>query len=83
MAWGKKVNMGNYTATSEEFEAYIWCIKNKIYIAPKAITEARWTITIENNGVTHQDPKSYTKGLIWEKIYEYYKYYYNKYEKQL
>ena len=47
----------------------------------EAITEARWTITIENNGVTHQDPNSYTKGLIWEKIYEYYKYYYNKYEK--
>ena len=83
MAWGKKVNMGNYTATSEEFEAYRWCIKNKIYIAPKAITEARWTITIENNGVTHQDPNSYTKGVIWQKIYEYYKYYYDKYEKQL
>ena len=78
MGWGKKVNMGLYNATEHELKAYIWCIRNKIYIAPKAITEARWSITIENNGRTYEDPNHYIKGLIWEKIYEYYRYYYEK-----
>ena len=78
MAWSKKVNMGTYNATEQDTEAYIWCIRNKIYIAPKAITEARWSITIENNGRTYEDPNHYIKGLIWEKIYEYYRYYYEK-----
>ena len=78
MAWGKKVNMGTYNATKHELKAYRWCIRNKIYIAPKAITEARWSITIENNGRTYEDPNHYIKGLIWEKIYEYYRYYYEK-----
>ena len=78
MAWGKKVNMGTYNATEHELKAYRWCIHNKIYIAPKAITEARWSITIENNGRTYEDPNHYIKGLIWKKIYEYYRYYYEK-----
>jgi hypothetical protein len=78
MAWGKKVNMGTYNATEHELKAYRWCIRNKIYIAPKAINEALWAITIENNGRTYEDPSHYIKGLIWEKIYEYYRYYYEK-----
>ena len=78
MAWGKKINMGTYSASKLELEAYIWCIRNKIYIAPKAINETRWTIVITNNGKTHEDPSHYIKDLIWEKIYEYYKYYYEQ-----
>lgn len=83
MAKKFKVDMGEYIADDYEWKAYIWCIRNNIYIAPKALTEARWSIVITNKGVTHEDPNSYTKGIIWEKMYEYYKYYYNKYEKQL
>ena len=40
----------------------------------------RWCV---NNNIykTNEDPNSYLKNDIWVKIYEYYKYYYNKYEK--
>ena len=82
MAWGKKVNMGTYNTTKQDLKAYRWCVRNKIYIAPKAVTEARWSITIENNGRTYEDPNHYIKGLIWEKIYEYYRYYYEKHISQ-
>ena len=78
MAWAKKISMGTYVASELELEAYRWCIINRIYIAPKAINETRWSIVITNNGRTHEDPSHYIKGLIWEKIYEYYKYYYEK-----
>ena len=73
--------MGTYNASEFELEAYKWCIRNKIYIAPKAINEAKWSIVITNNNKTNEDPNSYTRADIWIKIYEYYKYYYNKYEK--
>ena len=76
-----KVNMGSYMPDELEFKAYRWCINNNIYIAPKALTEARWSIVITNNNKTNEDPNSYLKNDIWVKIYEYYKYYYNKYEK--
>ncbi|MBC8398543.1 MAG: hypothetical protein H8E16_15785 [Flavobacteriales bacterium] len=81
MASKGKVNMGEYLATPEELEAYRWCVNNNIYIAPKALTDARWSIVITNNNKTNEDPNSYLKNDIWVKIYEYYKYYYNKYEK--
>ena len=82
MAWAKKISMGTYITSELELEAYRWCIRNKIYIAPKAINETRWSIVIINNGRTHEDPSHYIKGLIWEKIYEYYKYYYEKHISQ-
>ena len=79
MAKSKGVNMGEYLATLEEWKAYRWCVRNAIYIAPKALTEARWTITITNKGITNQDPESYTKVVIWETVFRYYKHYYDKY----
>ena len=79
MAKSKGINMGEYLATPEERKAYRWCIRNAIHIAPKALTEARWTITITNKGITNQDPESYTKVVIWETVFKYYKHYYDKY----
>ncbi len=67
MAWKKnKINMGKYNATEHELKAYRWCIRNKIYIAPKAINDAKWSIVITNNGRTYEDPSHYIKDLIWE-----------------
>jgi hypothetical protein len=63
-------------------EAYVWCIRNKIYIAPQAVTDGTWTIAITNNGKTNLDPKRYVKVHIWIKVYEYYKYYYEKHISQ-
>ena len=56
--------MGSYTPEYDEFEAYRWCINNGIYIAPKAITEARWSIVITNKNSVNEDPNSYTKADI-------------------
>ena len=79
MAKSKGINMGEYLATDDEWNAYRWCVRNAIHIAPKALTEARWTITITNKGITNQDPESYTKVVIWETVFKYYKHYYDKY----
>jgi len=44
------------------------------------LTDARWTITITNKGKTNQDPESYLRVVIWETVFKYYKYYYDKYK---
>ena len=54
MAWGKKVNMGNYTPDELEFKAYHWCINNSIYISPFAKNEGAWYIDIVINGKTNR-----------------------------
>jgi hypothetical protein len=83
MAKSKGATMGEYLATAEEWKAYRWCLRNNIYIAPKAVTEVRWTITVTNKGKTNQDPENYPKVVIWEKVFNYYKHYYNKYEQKI
>ncbi len=73
--------MGQYMPTSEEQKAYRWCINNKIFISPFATGNASWYIDIEIGGKINRSPDSYGPTVVWEKLYEYYKYYYNKYEK--
>jgi hypothetical protein len=77
----KKQSMGNYMPTSQNMEAYKWCINNGIFISPFATGEGTWYIEIEINKKTSRSPSSYGKDTIWIKIYEFYKYYYNKYAK--
>ncbi len=81
MAKWKKVDMGSYAPTIEDMEAYVWCIRNKIYISPFATGEATWYLDIEINKKTNRSPTAYSKNTIWIKMYEFYKYYYDKYEK--
>jgi hypothetical protein len=76
-------NMGEYSPDKLETQAYVWCIRNAIYIAPFAIQAGSWGITIKNKEVVNKDPKNYVKGGIWPKIFEYYKYYFNKYENKV
>ena len=40
-----------------------------------------WQIDISINGKTHVDPKRYDENVL-DKVYEYYKYYYDKHNKQ-
>ncbi len=75
--------MGAYLPTSEETKAYHWCINNGIYISPFATGEATWYIYIEINKKTSRSPDSYGKDTIWIKMYEFYKYYYNKYAQKI
>jgi hypothetical protein len=80
---GKKqpFDMGEYMPSLEDTKAYHWCINNGVYISPTAQAEGAWWIDIENQGVTNRSPKTFTKTVIWEKMYEYYNYYYDKYKK--
>jgi len=81
-AWHKKKSewdMGSYQATDEEVEARLWCVRNGIYISPFAKEAGSWYIDITINGKTNRSPYVYIKDMIWQKIYEYYKYYYEKY----
>ena len=75
--------MGEYAPTQLEMDAYVWCIRNKIFISPIAIREARWTIEISNNGIANKDPNDYSKKDIWQKVFQYYKHYFNKYENKI
>jgi hypothetical protein len=80
---GKKSpwDMGEYMPSINDTKAYHWCIKNGIFISPTAKTEGAWWLDIENQGNINRSPKTFTKTAIWEKMYEYYNYYYDKYKK--
>ena len=71
--------MGQYMPTMKEMEAYRWCINNGIYISPYANGEGGWYIEIKLNNKINRSPDVYGKTTIWIKLYEFYKYYYNKY----
>ena len=75
--------MGNYMPTAEEMVAYQWCINNGIFISPFANGEGGWYIEIKMNNKTNRSPLTYGPVSIWIKIYEFYKYYYNKYAQKI
>ena len=77
----KAVNMGNPPHNNEQWEAYRWCVRNQIAIAPKAYSPTQWYIDIKNKDKTHTSPETYGKTEIWNKIFEYCKYYYDKHRK--
>ena len=69
-----------YSYDKKDFEAYRWCINNGIYISPYCKENfVSWYIDIEINGRVNRSPKFFNEKELWEKIFEYYKYYYKKY----
>ena len=62
-----------------------WCLNKKIGvgISPDLKdTMNKWQIDISINGKVHTDPNRYTDDDVYNKVNEYYKYYYDKYNKQ-
>tara|TARA_R110000824_G_scaffold45177_3_gene130831 strand:+ start:7172 stop:7507 length:336 start_codon:yes stop_codon:yes gene_type:complete len=76
------VNMGNYTATDREIDAYVWCVRNDIKITPSAKSSTEWYLDIIINGRISRSPSTYKKMEIWKQLYKFYLYYYNKHHKQ-
>jgi len=76
--------MGKYYPTSQELDAAFWCIKNNIHISPlkKNYNEAKWYIEIIINGNSNKSPETFGPIVIWQKLYEYASYYYNKYKNE-
>lgn len=73
--------MGQYLPTDEEELSRRWCNKNGIKIYPKPTirgSPSRWFIVLEINGNPNQTPDDFGRNEVWEKMYEYYMYYYLK-----
>lgn len=64
---------------NKEYEYYRWCVNNGIIIWPIPELSNNWYIRITINGKTNKSPVKYGDD-IWDKVYEYYKYYYDKYK---
>jgi len=69
------------TPDKEEYKYYRWCINNNIVIWPVSELTNNWHIRITINGKTSVSPQRYGED-IWEKVHEFYKYYYDKYYKE-
>ena len=58
-----------------------WCLQNKIGvgISPDWKNDmSKWIIEININGRIHTDPNRYDDEVVLNKLYQYYKYYYDK-----
>ena len=68
--------------TEEVTEAYLWCTSNGIKISPWAASSDRdnyyWWIDVEVNGAKKRSPFKYNGKQINEKIFELYRFYYDK-----
>ena len=71
---------GSYPYEREDLKRVDWCLSNNISIAvtPGEYNDD-WLLELRINGKTHIDPKVYTGEEAIKKMYEYYKYYYDKY----
>ena len=73
------------TWTESEMKIVGWCLNKNIGVGVSPDWKDslnRWQIDININGNNHNDPSRYNDDQILEKKYEYYKYYYDKYNKQ-
>tara|TARA_Y100000992_G_scaffold205582_1_gene140538 strand:+ start:255 stop:527 length:273 start_codon:yes stop_codon:yes gene_type:complete len=71
--------------TNEEMKIIGWCLnKNiKVAITPDWKEDInKWLIEININNKIHKDPNRYDNEVVYNKVNEYYKYYYDKYNKQ-
>lgn len=66
----------------EQEQAYRWGLKNKVYISPFAASSTEWWIDINVNDKEIRSPIKYSGKDIWEKIFELYIFYFNKYNKK-
>ena len=69
--------------TDDNMRHIAWCMNNSIIVGFSPIwdSEDDWTIDIKINNKSSVDPNTYTGEEVMAKVYEYYKYYYDKYEK--
>ena len=75
---------GFYSYTKENIKHASWCLKKNIKIAVVPNWEGasnEWKVELNINKKIHTDPKVYKDKEALAKMYEYYKYYYDKYNK--
>tara|TARA_R110002012_G_scaffold92633_1_gene224832 strand:- start:118 stop:399 length:282 start_codon:yes stop_codon:yes gene_type:complete len=72
---------GECSYTPEDMKRVSWCMDKdiKIAVVPNWKGDSsQWQVEIMINGRSNLDPKIYTGKEALEKMYEYYKYYYDK-----
>ena len=80
----KKQTSLYYTYTDIDIKRVSWCMDKNIKIAVVPNWEGasnEWKIELNINKKIHTDPKVYKDKEALAKMYEYYKYYYDKYRK--
>ena len=78
----KKVGSLYYPYTKEDMKRVGWCLNKNIEVAVSP-GESKWKVEIRmNKGDWKRDPNIYEHEEAMKKLYEYYKYYYDKYNKQ-
>ena len=73
---------GAHTYTPQDIKHIIWCIKKGIKIAVFPYWEGssdEWKIELNIKKKIHLDPAIYKADEAYKKMYEYAKYYYDKY----
>ena len=80
---GPSRSPGYIPYTEDNMKHFAWCINNKINICviPNWETSDKWNVEITMNGKISLDPVDYESKEALGKMYEYYKYYYDKYYK--
>ena len=87
-AWRrKKVNILGPDWTDENRKAYHWCVNNGIKISPLAASSEYdnyyFWIDVEVNGAKKRSPFKYDGKQLNTKIFELYRFYYDKNKKKL
>ena len=83
MVWVKKTigkSPGYHPYTREDLKRVGWCLDKNIKIAVVP-NETKWQVEININKAIHLDSKIYEASEAYKKMYEYYKYYYDKHNK--
>ena len=83
MVWFKKSSgwkPGYHPYTNEDIKRVNWCMDNgiKIAVIPNG---TKWQVELSINKKIHLDSNIYEVSKAYKKMYEYYKYYYDKHNK--
>ena len=78
-SYGKSPGYHKYT--NEDMKRVSWCINKNIKIAVIP-SGTKWQVEISLNDKIHLDSNVYRADEAYKKLYEYYKYYYDKHNKQ-
>ena len=77
----KKPNL-YFSYTDQDMKHVGWCLNKNIEVAASP-DNSNWKVEIRmNKGKWNKDPGVYEHEEAMKKMYEYYKYYYDKYNKQ-
>ena len=71
--------------SNEEIKVIGWCLNNNIKVGISPDWKGglnNWQIEIRVNNNSHIDPSVYDSEIVYAKVNEYYKYYYDKHNKQ-